>query len=198
MRRRARTPLPARPAVLLGLLLLPGLPGCGGEGIAPERVAEIRAALETDPSRALTLVHAESAGDDVPPRVALLGAEACLRLERRDDALAWVERGLQASGLDEALECELLWAQGAALVGRYADLSSDADRRLANSVLERATETGPRAVDAAFLLVLLQELGGRGDDERQLRYARLFLAREPDGPRARQVRQLLEAKGLSP
>ncbi|MHC5211635.1 MAG: hypothetical protein ACYTG2_13025 [Planctomycetota bacterium] len=182
---------------LLGPALV-ALSACGGEGIAPERVEEIRAAMDVDPSRALSMVRAADAGDGLSPRVALLGAEACLRLDRRDDALDWARRGLETPGLDEALECELLWAQGTALAGRYQELHTEADRRLANAVLERATAAGPRRADAAFLLAMLQDLGDEPDEARQLRYARLLFELEPDSTRAQQLRAHLESKGLSP
>jgi tetratricopeptide (TPR) repeat protein len=187
--------MPLRAALAVTLC---ALCACGGAGISAESVAEIRAALDSDPSRALALVNKAAAGDDVPPRLALLGAEACLRLDRRDQALDWAQRGLEARGLDAALECELLWAQGTALAGRYQELHAEADRRLANALLERATEAGPRVADAAFLLVMLQDLGAQRDDARQLRFARLLFEHEPDSARARQVRGHLEAKGLVP
>jgi hypothetical protein len=180
------------------VLALLGLTACGGDQLSPEREAEIRMALDADPSRALALVNRAGAEGSLSPRLALLGAEACLRLERRDDALAWAVRGLELPDLDQALECELLWAQGTALLGRYRDLHLEADRRLANAVLERATAAGPRTADAAFLLVMLQDLGTQRDDARQLRFARVLLEHEPDSARSAQVRRHLEAKGLSP
>jgi hypothetical protein len=166
--------------------------------VPPGRVAAIRAELDRDPSKALSMALAGSSRDELSPRLALLAAEACLRLERRDDALRWARHGLEAHGLDPDLECELLWAQGTALLGRYVELHADADLRLANALLERATAAGPRVADAAYLLVRLQDLGGRPDDSRQLRFARVLFDHEPDSPRSREVRALLEAKGLTP
>lgn len=202
MRDPARTRRPAGrdlPARLVLLALVVAL-GCGPSqaGQRADLLAEGQARLADDPSAALQIARQALAEHGSDPRLELLAAEACARLERRGDALAHAEQGLAAEDeLPDELAGDLSWFKGFALVGRYRELHVEDDWRAANTVLERAAASGSHRADAAFLLVALQDLGNHRDDERQLRYARLLQQLEPDGSRMEDVRAALERKGLS-
>ncbi len=176
------------------------LAGCGAStgDERSQRLEEGRGKLESDPSAALFVARdaLNRLGED--PRLRLLAATACLRLERRTEALEAANAGLDADDLDDDLRADLEWARGTALAGHFQELSSDADWRAANTSLERATLAGSHRAEAAALLVLLQDLGRRGTPERQLRFARLLIQLEPDGETTARIRKLLEAKGLTP
>jgi hypothetical protein len=194
-------------APLLVLALLLG--GCGN-GAGAQRTATLeegRAKLADDPSGALFLAkdafaREREAGGAPHPELFLLAASACLRLERRNEAYDYASHGLAAEDLDDDLRADLLWARGAALMGRYRELGDEADWRAANTELEKATQAGSHRLDAAFLLVGLQDLGAHENTERQLRFARLVIELDSgegrDGSKAALVRALLEQKGLTP
>ena len=189
-------------ALALACLLSPtfALAGCGPSQASQveARLAEGEAHLADDPSEALKLARQalDELGED--PRLELLAAEACVKLDRRSDALAHAEKGLASEAdLSDELAGDLSWFKGFALAGRYRDLHVEDDWRAANAVLERAAEAGRHRADAAFLIVALQDQGNHRDDARQVRYARLLIELEPDAPRTKEVRAVLEAKGLS-
>lgn len=174
--------------------------GCGPSDSArrAELLADGQGLLATDPSAALqvaTKALVEFADD---PQFELLASEACMALGRRNDALAHAEQGLAGEReLPDELEGDLSWAKGKALMGRFLELGSQDDWRSANTVLERGTQSGNHRVEAAFLVFSLQDLGNHKDDERQLKFARLLVQLDPDGPRTADARALLATKGLS-
>lgn len=191
----------------LALLVVPVLlaPACadGTDAKLRAALASAQASLDANPSEALFLSKdalSKSAGHDAEcdAQLALVAATACLRLERRNDALDYAQRGLQLDGLPPDVLADLNWARGTALMGRFKELGEEADWRTANTALEKGTEAGHHRVEAAALLVFLQDLGRHESTERQLKFARLVLALEPDGKQAALVRKLLESKGLSP
>jgi len=182
--------------LVLGL----GLAGCGSREAEQraDRLNEGLAKLDSDPSAALFIARDALAKQGEDPRLRLLAATACLRLERRSDALEYADQGLAAEDLDDDLRADLQWARGTALAGRFHEVHDLADWRAANSSLELATSAGNHRVQAATLLVLLQDLSGLGTPERQLKFARLVLQLEPEGKNATTVREALAKKGLQP
>jgi hypothetical protein len=193
----------ARAALCLAAAALAAA-GCDGGGEAREaELALARTSLADDPSAALALARkglaeANERGEPLDPRLLLVAAEACLRLDRRNDALQHATDALTAPDLDDDLKADLCWARGAALMGRYNELGDESDWRAANSTLERATEAGRHRLEAAMLLVGLQDLGNHSNPERQLKYARQVIALDTEGSKATLVKRLLEAKGLTP
>jgi hypothetical protein len=195
-------------AAAAALCLALSASGCGNADAEHEQaVAAARASLASDPSAALFQARSGIAARDaegIPSdaRLELIAAEACIRLDRRTEALDYATNGLTAADLDEDIRADLFWARGAALMGRYRELGDETDWRSANSTLEKATEAGHHRVDAAMALVGLQDLGNHANPERQLKYGRMVieLDREngAEGGKAALVRRLLESKGLTP
>jgi len=195
----------AATGILTLAMLLLATSGCGDDAsrAAEQAVAAARQALAGDPSAALFQAKAalqDLRGRNLPPdpRLHLIAAEACLRLERRNDALQFAADGLALDELDTDLRADLAWAHGTALMGRFTELGAESDWRSANSTLQDATEAGHHQVEAATLLVFLQDLGGHSNPERQLKFARMVLALDPGGPNAARVQKLLDSKGLTP
>jgi hypothetical protein len=187
-------------AFLVLLVLALAAPGCGSktEEQRADRLQEGLAKLESDPSAALFIARDALSRQGEDPRLRLLAAMACLRLERRSNALEYADQGLQSEDLDDDLKADLQWARGTALAGRYHEVHDLSDWRAANTSLELATAAGGHRVQAATLLVALQDMSNLGTTDRQLKYARLVLQLEPDGKNAASVRALLESKGLKP
>ncbi len=190
-------------AAVLVLLLAAG--GCGDAATKADEKALVasRDTLATDPSAALfqakaALADLHDRGLPDDPRLQLVAAEACLRLDRRTDALAYAEAGLAAGDLPADLRADLSWASGTALMGRFVELGSESDWRSANSTLEQGTEAGHHRLEAAFLLVGLQDLAGHSNPERQRKFARLVIELDTEGTQAGRVKRLLEARGLTP
>jgi hypothetical protein len=183
------------------LLLSSAMASACGDAAATARAEALdqgRAVLAEDASRALFLARGALTEHGADARLSLLAAEACLALDRRNDALVHAEQGLSHEGLDEALAADLHYARGRSLMGRFKDLAAEADFRDANVALESATRSGSHRAEAATLLVGLQDLHGHRNDERQLKFARLLFQLEPDGAAAVKVRAMLAARGLEP
>ncbi len=185
-------------ACLALLLLLPV--GCS-DASADARaaaLAEAQAALEADPSRALHVARAALVEHGADPRLSLAAGLACLRLERRSEALGLADAGLAAEDLPAELRSDLAWVRGASLMARYRELSAADDWRGANTTLETATQAGAWRAQAAAALAILQDLGPLGSPDRQTKFARLALQLQPEGQAAQALRGLLERRGLSP
>jgi hypothetical protein len=182
------------------VLLLVMVAGCSdaAESARTQAVDEARARLESDPAQALRVAKSALAEHGADPRLSLVAGLAHLRLEQRSEAIAQADAGLAVEDLPADLHADLSWVRGAGLMSRFRELSSQDDWRAANTALEDATEAGTHRAEAATALVFLQELGPLGTPERQLRFGRLLLQLAPESPAAARVRELLEAKGLTP
>jgi hypothetical protein len=195
-----RTARRLAPLVLVLPCVLWAAAACGPStaAVRAQKLAEGREKLAEDPSAALQVARNALLQVGPDPELELLAADACLALGRRSEALTHADQGLAAEGdLPDALAGDLSWVKGFALVGRFRDLHVDDDWRAANTILERAAESGNHRAEAAFLLVALQDLGSHRDDERQLKYARRLQQLEPEGQRMTDVRAALEKKGLT-
>jgi hypothetical protein len=187
----------ARALVLLLLLLVAAC----GDPHAQARdaaAAQAQSELAADPSAALRTAKAALAEHGADPRLELVAGLAHLQLHETSEAVTQAEAGLSADELPPDLRADLSWVRGAALMARYRELSSADDWRAANLALEHATTAGAHRVEAATALTFLQVLGNLGNDDRLLKYARLVLQLEPEGESAKQVRALLDSKGLKP
>lgn len=185
---------------ILPALLVVLLAACGNASADARAKAEsdALAALDKDPSQALHLARGALAEFGPDARLSLVAGLACLRLDRRDEAILDAETGLADESASADLHADLSWVRGAALMARYRDLSADRDWRAANMSLENATEAGSHRLEAATALTFLQALGKLGTDDRLLRFAKLVFELAPDGPEATQVHALLDKKGLKP
>ena len=186
----------------VALLLLAGLGTAGcGSGTESE-LREVRAAAHArfaaqDWSGVLALARGalDRLGGDA--ELESLAALACLRLDRRSEALTLADTALARDGLSAELQAHLSWARGAALMQRFRELQSLDDWRLANQALEGGTLAGDYRVESATALVALQTMSGLGDTERMLRFARLVRELAPASESDRQVTALLERQGVS-
>jgi len=181
----------------VAVLLLSATLGCSDGGAEARSTAadEAERQLATDASAALHTVRSALADHGADPELSLLAARACLALDRRGEALDHAEAGLDAEDLDEDTEAELEWARGAALMGRFQELSISADWRGANTALESATRAGGRRVQAATLLVFLQDMGNLGTPARREKFAKLVYELDTEGKAAAKVRAYLAAWG---
>lgn len=195
-RSRSRPP-PRRvwPGMLLCASLL-ALSACGdpaAEGFQL-RLDSIQEALAAGENSA-ALRKARSVLVEQPDSsVAGLGAaQACLGLDRFNEAADYATTGLEHAGQDSTLVADLHWAQGKAFLALYLQLQAEADWRTANSALERGADpAGTHRADAAYALVRMQGLGGLGSDGRRDRFSQMFLKIEPSGARADTVRALTD------
>jgi hypothetical protein len=170
---------------------------CSDEGAAARGMArdEAERQLLTDASAALHAARSALTEYGPDPALSLLAARACLALDRRGDALAHADAGLDAEDLDQDTEADLNWARGTALMGRFQELSNQIDWRGANRSLEMATRAGSRRVEAATLLVFLQDMGLLGSTTRRDKFAQLVYELDTGGKAAEQVRAYLAAQG---
>jgi hypothetical protein len=182
---------------LAAALLLGGVLGCsdGGSEARSTAADEAERQLATDPSAALHTVRSALTDHGTDPALSLLAARACLALDRRSEALEHAQAGLDAEDLDEDTESELEWARGTALMGRFNELGSSADWRAANTALESGTRAGGRRVEAATLLVFLQDMGNLGTPARREKFAKLVYELDTEGKSAEKVRAYLAAWG---
>jgi len=178
-------------------LCLGALMACSDGGAAERSTAaeEAEVQLATDASAALHTVRSALDDHGADPALSLLAARACLALDRRGEALEHAAAGLDAEDLDEDMESELEWARGTALMGRFNELGSSADWRGANTALETATRAGGRRVEAATLLVFLQDMGNLGTPARREKFAKLVYELDTEGKSAEKVRAYLAAWG---
>jgi len=195
--------LVAAVTVVAGATMVAGvLSGCTDEAAVQRGAlaAEAdRALLAGDASAALQRARAAIHDYGTSPELALVAARACLDtdLKRYDEAVEYARKGAELLGDDDPdLAADLAWAEGRALMGRYLELRNLSDWRRANSVLEDATEAGTRRIEAAALLVGLQEMHPEGRESRQLKFARLVVQLAPDSQEAENVRATLAAKGV--
>ena len=165
----------------------PGLQTARDEGTAALGSGDDSMALKIA-RRALTTL-----GDD--GELLLVAGTASLNLKRFSDAVDLAGRGLSLSGAP-ALTANLRWLQGKALLGRFNDLHDEDDWRRANVALASAVLTGDHRIDAALMLVLLQDMSDRGDAERQQRYARELISLAPGSPEATKVTAYLKQQGI--
>ncbi len=190
--RRARSRLALGAALALAL-------ACG-DPAAEARDAALTAARDSlaagDASDALLTAGRALKEHGADPRLRLAAAEACLALERFDEASDHADEGLVGGDADATTRVDLEWAKGKAHLALFLQLRADDHWRTANSALERGTgSAGTRRADAAYALVRMQGLDGMGGDARREKFGRLFLQLEPDGDRADTVRELLGEGG---
>ncbi len=188
--------------VFLGMLgVVFAVAACGGENADLVEARQQVAALLEEGDASKAWAHAKRTlglfGED--GALHLAAATACLRLERRSDAINHGTKGLAAlpEGDESSdLRADLYWARGAGFMGRYRDLMQEPDWGGANVDLEKATETGNHRAEAAFLVAVLQHMGGHENDERFLRFARMVMAWAPEGREADRIAEVLKARGL--
>lgn len=186
-------------AAALALASCLSLCGCGDADVAAGRAAAAaaQAALAArQPESALQTAQSAIARHGAGPELQLALSMALLQLDRRGEAIAAAQAGLELAAADDGLRADLEWARGAACMGRYTELKDEADWREANIALERATRAGSHRAEAAFMLVALQDLGAHADLERQRRFARLVLELDGEGKLAAAVRSHLAARGV--
>lgn len=186
--------------VLFLLLFLAVLPAACSDPAAEDlqlQTTDIAAALEAgDDSAALQMARGALIDHPGDPLLLLGAAEACIGLQRFDEAADYAAKGLPAAEGDATLSADLSWAEGSAHFALYLQLQSPEDWRLANSALERGTSAaGTRRLEAIYSLVRMQGLGGMGSDSRRDKFGRLFLQLEPAGERADKVREIMGSGG---
>lgn len=179
------------PAALAWVL---ALVACGPAGPEAQTAAleQSRTALAAgDASAALAAARAGLGVTPDAPELRLAAAQACLRLERWSEAIEHASAG-RAAAPAPGLLADLHWGEGKAAMGRFRQLGSEPDWRMANVALESATEgPGAHSAEAALLLVLLQELSPRGSTERMARFVTWLEHAQPGSPEATQAAERL-------
>jgi len=199
MRRRSAV------APVLALALGLGLAsGCGPSAadVADQAVQAARAALvRGEDSAALAGARkALSEGADTPA-LRLVAARACLSLKRWSEAIEQARAGLgpgPRTAPDPELAADLSWALGKAALGRFRDLGSQDDWRLANSSLEAGSAAGSQHAESAYALVLLQQLSPKGSSTRARRFNDLLQQLAPGSPEAAKAALLVARDGSDP
>jgi len=179
----------------IGLCLCAAL-ACSDGKAAVRRAAveEAERLLATDASAALHAAKAALVEHASDPSLSLLAARACMVLDRHNEALEFAEQALDTDDLEQDVKAELNWVRGGALMGRFRDLGSDVDWRAANAALEAGTVAGGHRVEAAALLVFLQDLSHLGSETRRARFAAMVERLDQDGDVAEKVRAYLDAQ----
>lgn len=124
-------------------------------------------------------------------------ARAELNLDRKSEALETVRRAEDLHpGAD--LRADLNTVAGRVLLHRARELNDDDAWHAAGTRLQTGAERGTLRADAAYSLILLQDLGGRSNPSRQRNYAKTFFELEPESERGKKLRAYLEQNGVLP
>lgn len=176
---------------------------CGADAADAEadalraELAEAVAASDWNQTLSLTKRYETLYAEQVDAELLLLRARAELRLDRKSDVLETVQRA-EDMHPDDDLRADLNTVAGQVLVHRARELGDDAAWNAAGARLQMGVERGALRADAAYWLVLMQDLGGRSNTSRQRSYAKILFQLEPESERGTKLRSYLEQRGVLP
>jgi hypothetical protein len=127
----------------------------------------------------------------------LARAQAELALDQQKACLASVHRAENLQP-DADIAADLNTVAGMALLHRARELGDDGAWNEAGARLLSGVDRGALRAEAAYSLVLLQDLGGRSNPSRQRGFAKTFFELEPDSARGKKLRAYLEKQGVLP